>query len=115
MSSFRLGKDIIVRDSRVLPLGEAIVVIAGAVCLSIQVPDRGEHQRAFDEALNAYHDDVRRAVPRLAGLNFNESVAETLFVVLGKRNRVHYIIEQEGDIGSGAFGIVFKALDFHVL
>lgn len=38
-------------------------------------------------------------------------MAETPLVVLGKRNRGRYIIEEEGDIGSGAFGSVSKALD----
>jgi hypothetical protein len=111
MSSPKLGKDIIVRDSRVLPLDEAIAVSAGAVCLSIQIPERGEHQPAFVETLNACHEDARQATPRLAGLGFNEPVAETPLVVLGKRDRVPYIIEKEGDIGSGTFGIVSKALD----
>jgi len=111
MKSFKLGREIVVQDSRMLPLHEWITVTAGAVCLNICIPERGEHQRAFDEALNAYHGDVRQAVPRLAGLGFNKEVRETPLVVLGKRDRVQYIIEKEGDVGSGAFGIVSKALD----
>ncbi|MCJ1246704.1 hypothetical protein MMC30_003913 [Trapelia coarctata] len=94
-----------------LPLHETIAVTAGALCLTFYIPERGEHQGAFDEALNAYHDDVRQAVPHLAGLGFSEEVMETPLVVLGKRDRVQYIIDKEGDIGSGAFGIVSKALD----
>jgi len=111
MSSPKLGRDTIVRNSRILPLDEAIVVTAGAVRLSIHIPDRGEDQPAFEEALNAYYEDVRQAVPRLAGLGFTEPVSETPLVVLGKRDRVQYIIEKEGDVGSGAFGIVSKAHD----
>ena len=111
MSSPKLGRDVIVRDSRVLPLDEAISVTAGAVCLSIHIPERGEHQLAFDEALTAYHEDVQQAMPRLAGLGFSKPGVQTPLVVLGKRNRVQYIIDQEGDVGSGAFGIVSKALD----
>ncbi len=38
-------------------------------------------------------------------------MTETLFIVLGKRDRVHYIIEREGDIGLGIFTIVSKTLD----
>lgn len=87
------------------------MVNAGAVCLSIHTPERGEHQPAFDEALNAHHDEVRQAIPRLVGLGLTEDEMETPLVVLGKRDRVQYIIEKEGDIGEGKFGIVSRALD----
>lgn len=111
MSSPKLGRDVIVRDSRVLPLDEAIAVTAGAVCLSVHIPDRGEHQRKFDGALDAYHEEVQQAIPRIAGLCFVNGGVQTPLVVLGKRNRVQYIIDNEGDVGSGAFGIISKALD----
>lgn len=111
MSSPKLGRNIIVRDSRVLLPGVDTTVNAGTVSLSIHIPARGEDQGTFDKALDAYHDEVREAMPRLVALNFGESLHDTPLVILGKRNRVQYLIEKEGDIGKGSFGTVSRALD----
>ena len=111
MSSPKLGQDIIVRDSRVIPSGEEVTITAGRVTLVIRVPVRGDYQDTFSRALDAYHNEVKEAMPRLATLGFGEPLHETPQVVLGKRNRVQYLIEKEGDIGEGHFGTVSKALD----
>ncbi len=111
MSSTKLGRDIVVRDSRAILPGEIITVTAGVVSLSIHIPPRGKLQDAFDKALDAYHNDVQAAVPRLATLNFSVPSQETPLVVLDKRNRVQYFIEKDGDIGKGGFGTVSKAVD----
>jgi len=111
INSPKLGKDIIVRDSRVLPLNKVITVSAGAVYLSIQILERGEHQPTFIKILNTCHEDVRQATPRLTNLDFKESVAKTPLIVLGKWDRVPYIIEKEGNINLRIFRIISKALD----
>lgn len=111
MKSPKLGQDIIIRDSRVIPPGEDITVTAGRVTLVIRVPVRGEYQDAFSKALDVYYNEVKEAMPRLATLGFSEPLHETPQVVLGKRNRVQYLIEKEGDIGEGHFGTVSRALN----
>ncbi|KAL9109714.1 MAG: hypothetical protein Q9187_008128 [Circinaria calcarea] len=111
MSSTKLGRDIIVRDSRVIFPGEIVTVTVGVVSLSIHIPPRGECQDAFDKGLDAYCNEVQAAVPRLVTLKFSEPSQETPLVVLGKRNRVQYLIEKDGDIGKGGFGTVSKAIN----
>lgn len=111
MSSPKLGQDIIVRDSRVIITSEEVTITAGRVTLVVRVPVRGEYQDAFSKALDAYHNEVTDAMPRLVTLRFSEPSNITPQVVLGKRSRVQYLIEKEGDIGEGDFGTVSKALN----
>ena len=111
MSSPRLGEDL-VRDSRVIFPGEDITVTTGRVSLSMHIPARGEHQGSFKKALTEYLNELQAAVPQLATLSFGSgSSRATPLVVQGKRNRVHYLIAKEGDIGQGAFGTVSTAID----
>ncbi len=58
MSSPKLGKDIIVRDLRVILPDKDITVTAGIVCLLIHIPARKEHQGSFNQALDVYHNKV---------------------------------------------------------
>ena len=111
MTSPKLGKDVFVRDSRVILPGEDITVTAGIVSLSVHIPAREEYQGTFDKNLDTHHDEFRQAVPRLAALSFARPLQETPQVILGKRNRAQYLTEKEGDIGKGGFATVSKALD----
>lgn len=111
MRSSKLGRDIMVRDSRIIPSSEDITVEAGIVSLSIYIPERGKHQDTFDKTLSTYLDEVEPAIPRIATFDSYGPSQETLLVILGKRMRTHFLIEEEGDIGKGAFGTVSKALD----
>lgn len=111
MRSPKLGRDIMVRDSRIIPSNEDTTVEAGIVSLSIHIPERGKHQDTFDKALSTYLDDVEPAIPRIAKFDSDRPSQETPLVILGKRKQTHYLIEKEGDIGKGTFGTVSKALD----
>jgi hypothetical protein len=55
----KFGKDIIVRNSKILFFNKIIIVSADAVYLSIQISKRGKHQFAFVEILNACHENAR--------------------------------------------------------
>jgi serine/threonine protein kinase len=111
MKSPKIGHDVKVRESMVILSSEETTISAGAVTFSLQIPRRGVHQSTFERHLAAYLRELQAALPRLAGLEVVPPQRETPLVVLGKRNRVPYIIEKEGDLGAGSYGIVSRALD----
>jgi hypothetical protein len=111
MSSPRIGRDVIVRGSNVILSNDETKVTAGMVSILIQIPARGDYQSKFDENLDAYLEELQAALPRLAGLTVRVPQRETPLVIHGKRSRFQYIIEKEGDLGRGQFGIVSRALD----
>ncbi len=111
MSSPTIGRDIIVRGSKVILSNEVTKVTVGMVSILIQSPVRGNHQSKFDENLASYLQELQASLPRLVGLTVRVSQRETPLVIYGKRSRLSYTIEKEGDLGSGKFGIVSRALD----
>jgi serine/threonine protein kinase len=116
MSSPKIGDDLKVRESMVILSSEQTEITAGAVTISLRVPNRKVQQPAFEKHLASYLQELQAALPRLPGLALeppqrDPTQRETPLVVLGKRNRVPYIIEKEGDLGAGSFGIVSRALD----
>lgn len=113
MNSASTGRmDVIIKKSRIILASEDTKINAGAVSLLVWVPKRdSQQQRGFNRRLDQFKKDAVAALPKLAGLRFREPPSETPPVVLGKRTRVPYVIESEGDLGRGAYGIVSKALD----
>jgi hypothetical protein len=111
LSSPRIGRDIIIRDSMIILSSEETVVTAGMVSLLIQIPARGDYQSTFDKNLAAYYQELQAALPRLAGLTVCVPQQETPLVIHGKRGRFPYIIEKEGDLSKGTYEVVSRALN----
>lgn len=112
MRSSKLGENLMVRDSSIIPSGENITIEAGIVSLSIYMPERGSHRDTFDKALRRALAVVEPAGPRIATFGFDRHLKETPLAIPGKRDGTHYLIKEEGDIGKGTFGTVSKALDY---
>jgi hypothetical protein len=72
---------------------------------------RGEFQPRFDENFDVYHREFEASLPRIGSLTIHVPQQETPLVIHGKRSRFPYIVEKEGDISKGKYGIVSRALE----
>ena len=88
---------------------EQTTVEAGKSSITVEIPRRGGYQTEYDDNLEAYYQEVQKAVPHVGRLRFHSSLVETPLVARGERTRSQYILQEE--IGRGAFATVFKAFD----
>lgn len=97
------GHPVTVEGTQVIPPSEDNTIHAGVVVLIVRIPARGQDED--------YGQTVKEAMPCFPPRVLCKDPPNTPPVILGKRNRVQYIIQNEGDIGKGGFGSVSKALD----
>ena len=92
-----------------LEQGEAITIFtddsiqAGLTVFRLRVPDRGEHQQAYDKNWEAYREECLAAFPRVDGLSLDDGST----ITQEDSERLAYIEV----VGNGRDGTVYKAVD----